>query len=401
MQSIYRFREAEVGLFIRARKKGIGHIHLEPLTLSVNFRSTPIIVDWVNNHFQTVLPSYEDIASGAVTYSHSRANQTNESAGSTVKLHSDNNSQADAIVQLIQQCKKEKPDEKIAILVRARTHLESIIPALKKANLSYRAIKIDPLDSRPVIQDLMALTRALLNPADRVAWLAILRAPWCGLCLSDLLILAGKHPHKILWELLQQSDAAFSQDGQQRLARIIPILAMKMAERQRHTLRLWVESAWLLLGGPACLNQASDLEDVTSYFNLLEKLDQGGNLEDLENLEHDVSKLFAAPNTQADDTLQIMTIHNAKGLEFDTVILPHLEKQAPNEQKQLLLWMEKPRDNVLLCLCVLDHLVIAKTQVLFDEMQSHLQQFHELDWSSLMLIGLYDDAGLWSQGVIE
>ena len=49
MQSIYGFRQAEVGLFLRARSKGVGNIHLTPLTLSVNFRSDAGIVDWVNN----------------------------------------------------------------------------------------------------------------------------------------------------------------------------------------------------------------------------------------------------------------------------------------------------------------------------------------------------------------
>ncbi len=347
MQSIYRFREAEVGLFIRARKHGIGHLPLEPLTLSVNFRSTPVIVNWVNEHFNTVLPPFEDIATGAVSYSPSIANQTSESSDSHVKLHSQTDSQADAIIQLIQQCKKDRPEEKIAILVRARTHLEAIVPALKKANLSYRAIKIDPLDSRPVIQDLMALTHALLNLADRVAWLALLRAPWCGLSLADLFVISNSDAQAAIWDRLNQLDVVenCSKSGKIRIAHILPILTAKIAERQRHTLRLWVESTWILLGGPACLNQASDLDDVMSYFGLLEKMDQGGYLKSPEDLVREVSKLFAAPNTQADDSLQIMTIHNAKGLEFDTVILPHLEKQAPHEQKQLLLWMEKPRDN--------------------------------------------------------
>jgi ATP-dependent helicase/nuclease subunit A len=351
MQSIYRFREAEVGLFIRARRIGISHVKLEPLTLSVNFRSTPIVVDWINTHFQKVLSPFEDIATGAVSYSHSIANQANENENSSVKTHvitePDKAAQAEAVVKLIVESRQHNPGGTIAILVRARTHLEYIIPQLKKANLIYRAIKIDPLDSRPVIQDLMALTRALLNPADRVAWLAILRGPWCGLSLSDLLVLSGNKQHQAILEVLKKSDllAQVSADGQARLARSLPVLASKMAERKRSSLRLWVESTWLSLGGPACLDQASDLEDVTAYFSLLEKLDVGSDLVNLDDLEIHVKRLFAAPNNQADNTLQIMTIHNAKGLEFDTVILPYLERLAPNDEKQLLLWMEKPREN--------------------------------------------------------
>jgi ATP-dependent helicase/nuclease subunit A len=340
-----------VGLFIRARRSGIGHVKLEPLTLSVNFRSTPIIVDWINTHFQKVLSPFEDIATGAVSYSHSIANQANENVNSSVLTHvitdPDQAAQAEAIVKLILKSKHANPTGTIAILVRARTHLEYIIPALKKAHLAYRAIKIDPLDSRPVIQDLMALTRALLNPADRVAWLAVLRGPWCGLSLSDLLTLTGNKQHQAILEILHKPDliAAISSDGQERLRRILPVLISKMAERKRSSLRLWIESTWLGLGGPACLEQASDLDDVTAYFSLLQKLDVGSELINLDDLETHVSRLFAAPNNEADNTLQIMTIHNAKGLEFDTVILPYLERQAPNDEKQLLLWMEKPREN--------------------------------------------------------
>src|SRR5437762_11143276 len=69
MQSIYRFREAEVSLFLRARQEGIGSVQLEPLRLDANFRSTPRIVEWVNTTFSSLFPVVEHIDRGAVPYS--------------------------------------------------------------------------------------------------------------------------------------------------------------------------------------------------------------------------------------------------------------------------------------------------------------------------------------------
>src|SRR5262249_28582051 len=51
MQSIYQFREAEVGLFLRARDHGIGNVRLEPMQLTRNFRSTPSLIVWTNDTF--------------------------------------------------------------------------------------------------------------------------------------------------------------------------------------------------------------------------------------------------------------------------------------------------------------------------------------------------------------
>lgn len=352
MQSIYRFREAEVGLFIRMRQHGIGNVKLTPITLSMNFRSTSRIVEWNNTVFNQVFPAHDDIAKGAVSYSRSLANHTAMNDQTWVRVHGysqDNegdNRIADEIASLIKQTSEACPGESIALLVRARGHLSTIIPALKKHRITYRAVDIDPLESRQCIQDLLSLTCAMLHPADRISWLAVLRAPWCGLSLADLLRIAGGQPHKTVWERLEMPEVlqSLSADGRLRIDRMLPVLKGKLLERERHDLRFWVESTWLLLGGPACLRDDSDMDDAQAFFKLLEEFGANPLHMNIDRLKEKISELFASSHHD-NAILQIMTIHTAKGLEFDTVILPHLEKKSTSDDKKLLLWIEQPLNN--------------------------------------------------------
>jgi ATP-dependent helicase/nuclease subunit A len=337
MQSIYRFRQADVSLFLKAKQEGIGAIRLEPLTLSTNFRSAPDLVAWVNRTFQQVLPGEDNIESGAVAYSPSVSGLATGDAQIGVHAFVHGQDEADRVLELV----KNDPGEKIAILVRARTHLAEIVSALKREKVAFQAIEIDQLGERPVIQDLMALTFALLHAADRVSWLAILRAPWCGLALHDLHALAGAHPGATIWDLLHSKQCHLSEDGVSRLQRILPVLEQALASRSRQSLRALVEGAWLRLGGPACVEDETALEDAAAYFDLLEGLEGGADLTDFEWLREQVRLLFAQPNTQAGPRLQLMTIHKAKGLEFDSVILPALESPPRKDDQRLLLWLEQ------------------------------------------------------------
>ena len=182
MQSIYRFRDAQVGLFLRARRAGLPDVELEPLTLSTNFRSQAKIVDWVNEAFPNVLPAAEDEASGAVPYTPSVSfHEATPDGAPTLDTFADRDGEAQRVVELVRSAKG-----KTAILVRNRKHLDAIVPAFKDAGIRFRAVEIEQLGEKQVVQDLYALTRALTHVADRVAWLAILRAPWCGLTLDEL-----------------------------------------------------------------------------------------------------------------------------------------------------------------------------------------------------------------------
>ena len=66
MQSIYLFRNSEVGLFLRTRAEGVGLVRLEALRLGRNFRSVPRLVDWANAAFARIFPAVEDLRSSAV-----------------------------------------------------------------------------------------------------------------------------------------------------------------------------------------------------------------------------------------------------------------------------------------------------------------------------------------------
>jgi ATP-dependent helicase/nuclease subunit A len=340
MQSIYRFRQADVGLFLKARLEGIGSIQLEPLMLSVNFRSRQGIVDWVNETFEGILPAADDPASGAVAFSKSTVRE--ESTGASeecVQVHGflDSADEATRVVELV----KASGDGKVAVLVRARSHLVEIVGVLKRERIPFQAIEIDELGARQVIEDLMALTLGLLHAADRVSWLAILRAPWCGLDLGDLHTLAAGDHRTAIWDLLHREDIPLSPEGAARIRNILPVLDEAIAERGRRPLRDWVEGVWFRLGGPACVENEAALEDAAAYFDLLEDAAAGADLADFEWFREQVNLLFAQPDTGAGDGLQLMTIHKAKGLEFDTVILPGLGAIPRSEEQRLLLWLEQ------------------------------------------------------------
>ncbi|MBX9964865.1 MAG: UvrD-helicase domain-containing protein [Burkholderiales bacterium] len=348
MQSIYRFREADVALYLRARMEGIGSVALEPLALGVNFRSDAGIVRWVNDTFARLLPEAEDLASGAVRYSSSEAVHP-ASEGAAVVVHPaagrDRAAEAEQVVSLVRRVRDEKPDQSVAILVRSRSRLSHIVPALKAAGLGFQAIDIDLLADRPMVQDLHALTRALVHPADRVAWLAVLRAPWCGLSLADLEAVAGFDAQVCVFDALQRFHVIerLSPAGRTRAAHVVTCLQRFVDQRGRGTLRRRVEGAWLALGGPATAIEGSDLADAATYLATLDELESGGDLADFAELDVAVGQLYARPDPAADERLQIMTIHKAKGLEFDTVILPGLGYAPRESDKPLLRWMERPR----------------------------------------------------------
>lgn len=346
MQSIYRFREADVGLYLRAWRDGIGHLHLHPLKLQCNFRSCAAVVEWVNTAFAQVLPPQADLNRSAVPYSPAVSVQA-DVADAGVQVHALVEAgaviEAEQVVQLVCAAQAKDPAASIAVLVRSRGHLAEIAPRLRAAGVAYRAVEIESLAQRPVIEDLRALTWALLHPMDRSAWLAVLRAPWCGLTLADLWTLAGELPRQqsLLSALHDpQRLQRLSADGAQRLQATMTVIDAALAQQGRWPLRRWVEATWLALAGPATLADAGAMQDAAVFFECLRDLATGAVLDDFDQLDLALAQLKASPDPASDGRVSLMTIHKSKGLEFDVVIVPALGRGTRSDDTPLVAWAQ-------------------------------------------------------------
>jgi ATP-dependent exoDNAse (exonuclease V) beta subunit len=368
MQSIYMFRQAEVELFELTQRHGLGEgtaaLPLAPLQLRVNFRSHAGLVDRLNEIFTRIfvrnpgddyqvpfVPStaYKSAPPGGPAvhiWPFFRSAQASPEEKRRVA-----NSEAAQVVSIVQDnwpkvkaAQKAGGEYRIAVLVRARPHLALIVGKLREDNIPFRAVEIEQLGERQEVRDLTALTRALLQPMARIAWLTVLRAPWCGLTLRDLHTLCGSDLKEFaarpMLTLLRERVSVLSEEGQTRAKRVHAVLETALRGKHRQvSLARWVERTWATLGGRACVDSAC-YENVRAFFAMLEDLGP-----EAAGLEERIAELCAQPDPLADERcgVQLMTIHKAKGLGFDVVVVPGLEGGTRPDQQALLRWMEQTR----------------------------------------------------------
>jgi ATP-dependent helicase/nuclease subunit A len=340
MQSIYRFRDADMALFLLAKQRGIAGIRLTSLALQQNFRSAPAVVDWVNGAFTHIFPESDDLAAGRAGFHRSYAAR-GVAPGQLVESHAlpETGDEAAAVAVILEEERRRDPAQSIAVLVQSRTHLAGLRERLRERGLPAHAVEIDSLAEQQVAQDLAALTRALLHLDDRIAWLAVLRAPWCGLTWHDLHALCHDDRESALLELARERLVHLSADGRQRLAATLSTLTAALACRGTLSLARWVEHTWRQLDGPGCLDGATEQLAAEQFFSLLGNTEHGGDLDDpavLHALLDTIQPQADPPNEQG---IEIMTMHRAKGLEFDTVVLLGLGREPRPDDAKVLQWL--------------------------------------------------------------
>ena len=391
-QSIYAFRQARVERFLRTAASGrLGDMPLGSLRLTANFRSQAELVHAFNTAFAQILGAPGDTSAGpdhrhvpfvAATpvrppaaspalFWHprldraqaddrngdQRATSASTAAQSAPGELAGPAAEAWAIRQTIEDFLgrwAERPlppgttckPPRIAVLARSRAHLAPVIAEFQRDRgdgpLPFRAVEIELLDERSEVLDLLALTRALLHPGDRVAWLAVLHAPVCGLGLADLLALTGEGPEAdpaaTVPHLVATRSHRLSSEGQPLLRRAWSVLSEARAGLGRTLLSTTVERTWRSLGGDAPLGQA-ELANARRFLDLLRELETEPEPLSLALLNRRLGRLYA--NSAAPSAVvELLTMHKAKGLEWDLVLLPALERGAGASRHDLLEWLE-------------------------------------------------------------
>src|SRR5262249_18546926 len=133
-----------------------------------------------------------------------------------------------------------------------------------------------------------------------------------------------------------------SPDAMERLIRTKPVLLAAWQQRELEPRAHLVERAWLALGGASACAHAGELSSGRRFLLALDEEDRKrlrGRPLDFERLRH---RLFAQ-EPAAEGAVQLMTIHGAKGLEFDHVFVLGVGLFGRGDDSRLLNWLELPR----------------------------------------------------------
>ena len=255
-QSIYRFRRADVAMFLRARDELVGAAQ----TLAQNFRTARPIVEWVNETFAKIIvaepdsqPEYQPLIPvrgqpeigppvafiGDKHETKLNAEQLRRAEASDV---------AATIRRVIREgwsVSERKPGshgenwhraawKDVAVLLPARTSLPFLERALDAAGIPYRAETSSLVYGSREVRDLMTVAHAIEDPTDELAVVSVLRTPAFGCGDDDLYVwrqhIRGHWDHQRAFPDGAPADHPVAQ-GLSWLARTAPAAPLDVGER--------------------------------------------------------------------------------------------------------------------------------------------------------------------------
>jgi DNA helicase-2/ATP-dependent DNA helicase PcrA len=319
-QSIYSWRGASLGNILDFEADFPG---ARVLRLEENYRSTQAILD---------------TASGLVAHNVKRKGKTLravKSGGEAILLHTagDEFQEAAFVVERIAAVRREG---RVAVLYRMNAQSRLLEEGLLRMRIPYLVVGGVGFYARKEVKDILAYLRLILNPADPVAFRRVLNVPPRGIgerTLGEVEACAAARGVSLLLALgAVVDDALLPARATQPLARFRELLLNLQREAEQLSLRRLLERTLELTGYSALLAQEDSQESQDRLANLAELIAAAAEFEareegaDLAGFLDRVSLLSDADQVRDDVPVLLMTLHAAKGLEFDSVFLVGLEE---------------------------------------------------------------------------
>jgi len=334
-QSIYSFRNAEVRLFIEAKSgipiPGGGLLPLDVHQLKTNFRSVKKLIEWTNNLFGETVMKEPDADADEVTFGSSETADEKENGGTiSLSLFADNdiekardNEAAWLAGKAGEVIKETGGNRSIAILLFTRNRIRRYLQAFKNEGIPVQVMEGLSLAQRPEVMHLIKIAELMANPHDDLAWASILRSPWSWFDTNLLYETSRQEPESWREKI---SLTARSHPDMEKLINAIDNASRRVG---RDSLGTTVRRFWENLDGPARTASIYGMAGVANCMQFLEILEdarQGIPLKDLDYVRATISSRYEPADPAASRSpVQMMTIHKAKGLEFDIVFLPFMD----------------------------------------------------------------------------
>ncbi|HVB94575.1 MAG TPA: UvrD-helicase domain-containing protein [Acidimicrobiales bacterium] len=364
-QAIYRFRRADIGLFLDVRDRRRADL----VALTANFRSVPGIIGWINAVFGELFddgargtqPEYQPLhAERSLPFDAADGSPPVILLGGPMdaqgidEVRAVESAEIAATIRRIREEKWPVGDRMvparlsdITILIPTRTGLPMLRQAFDAEGVPYRLESSSLVYEAPEVGDLLTILRAIDDPTDQVSTVTALRSEPFG-CGDDDLVAYRQAGGR--WDYRQQPPVSMAETG--------PVVRGMAALHALHRQRWWSSVSALVervIEECRLLELALDQRRSRDVWRRLRFVaDQarqftdvdGGDLRrylawvEVQRRQDVRAREVVLPETD-DDAVRVMTVHGAKGLEFPIVFLTGLNRRPPNASGVQVLWGAK------------------------------------------------------------
>ncbi len=316
-QSIYGWRGADVGHILRFAEDFPG---ARVIRLEQNYRSTQQILD---------------AAGAVVAHNPHRLGKTlvaTRGAGAALQYFeaADGNAEADFVGEQIQVLQRRDAAQSVAVLYRTNSQSRAFEESLRRRSLRYRILGGFSFYQRAEVKDALAYVRLAFQPQDDVSLLRVINTPARGIGKTtvDALRESAQLRTGSLWEAIPK--VAASGRATAPLGRFRALIEMFAAEKESLSPADFVRSILDRTGYLDTLEQQDSQEDSARADNLRELVnalaegqEAGETLQDF--LDH-AALVSDADGYDEHSPVTLLTLHSAKGLEFDHVFVVGMEE---------------------------------------------------------------------------